>query len=628
MSDNNNDAPLGRNPIQYVDDIDFLLLQRQYYEAAALFLEMLSGLGAAWSTRGYQRASVTGDSLVTPAEVCERATLQWRQLLESDIDLLKLDASLLLFGTANLHALIMGSSAGTLDDFIMAQHRQCGGQYQAREIARLLLAWCPNSRAGFDIFSYYHVAPELVLGQAVATIGGLSLVSPEAERARNAAIDLLLKPEVKVEHLSGKGMGRLLMDAWMRCSYADHPRKHEVKRFLTEVMVTSMAQLRQSGSLSGPGKVVTSLRQIDQRPVLVVPLESFSSGHAMYRCYADMVIGCRRHFYTVGLAMDTTYDQATCELFDEFIDIREMTGWDGARYVDVAPVIESIRHWKPAALYYPSVGMVQWVVELSNERLAPVQAMSIGHPATSMSPAMDYVLVDRQRVTESSRFSEKVVKLPYQVARFRIPPKARRIAPIPDLGSDDVIRLAIPSVSQKLNGAFVSALRYAQQRASRKVEFVFFLGSDSVFQVACTHNLRRELKHVTTYPMLDYNDYITELNRCHLHVGTFPFGGTNSLLDSLRQGLPILALEGDEPHARIDSDFVRRAGLPESFVCYSPEEYGERLLALVENPQELHHWRRYLIEKADVDSRFMTAGLPDALGDALIALVRGEEVSS
>lgn len=626
MTDNNNDLALGPTPLQYLDEIDLLLLQKQYLPAASLFLEFLSAMGAQWSARGYQRTAITGDSLVTPAEVCERAALQWRQLLESDLDLLQLDASLLLFGTANLHALIMGSCRGTLDDFILAQHQRCGGQYQVPEVARLLLAWCPNSRTGFNIFDYYKVAPELVLGQAVATIAGLSLVSEEADRARHAAIELLLRPEVQVDHLAGKGMGRMLMDAWMRCSYADHPRKHEVKRFLSDVIVRSMAMLREGGRLSGPGRPVPALRHDGSKPVLVVPLESFSGHHAMYRCYADMVIGCRQHFYTVGLAAETTYDDATRALFDEFIDIKDVCGWDGVRYIDIAPVMDSIRQWQPAALYYPSIGMAQWVVELSNERLAPVQAMSIGHPATSMSPAIDYVLIDRQRVTDAPRFAEKVVRLPYQVARFRVPPAATRIAPLLAPDTSRVIRIAVPSVSQKINAAFVRALRYAQQRASRKLEFVFFLGSDSIFQAACTHNLRRELKHVVAHPMLDYDEYISELNRCHLHAGTFPFGGTNSLLDSLRQGLPILALEGDEPHARIDSDFVRRAGLPESFVCYSEQEYAERLLQLVEQPEELLRWRRYLIEEADVDSRFMTAGQPEALAEALRALVAGEEV--
>lgn len=602
------------NPLQQLDAIDLMLLRRHYRDAAHAYFQLLDSLGSEWALTSFSRPDHHGDENYAMYEICERATRQWLQILSSDADLAKLNYTLFIANIGMMHAILMGTSQGTLDDFISALHRKTGGNYQVPDFLRIVLAWCPNSRIGFDIFAYYTQAPELIMAHALGCVSGIGLISEESNRHRNKAIDFLIaNRDSNIDKLGAICLSSAVLNAWMRCSYAEHPDKHKVKHLLNR-MIQRGAQL--SDKKSAVGKVPPILRERPaNRPLMVVPLETFSGKHAMYRCYANILLACREHFYMVGLAGTNYWDDDTVALFDEFFDADEISGSDPRMMENI------ILSWKPDVVYYPSVGMAVWVIALANTRLAPVQVMSIGHPATSMSRTMDYVIVDEGRVSDASVFSEKVLAMPRGSNRFVLPSGSQRVEPIMVPPADGIIRVAVPSISQKLTGSFIRALRRAQQAVPGKLQYVFFIGTRSVYYAATVQSLSRQLKHIECHGELGYNDYISELNRCHLHAGTFPFGGTNSLIDSMRQGLPVLALEGDEPHARVDGDFVRRAGLPEKLVCYSEDEYVERLVELVSDPEQLMALRRYLVNEVDIDRIFLQEGRPECYAEALAALV-------
>lgn len=614
------------NPFVYLDAIDVLLMQGRHLDAALQFYKLLGALSGHWFKVSYTKAGNHGGDVQAAAEVCERAARQWQEILQSDIDLAQLPVAPLILNLAQLHQILMGCFRGNLDDYITALHRRCGGVYQPQSLLRLVMAWCPNSEVVPDLFAYVKQAPDLIVAHAMATLAGVALVTQAAERARSQAIALLSQPErITLDDASRFGLSSLHLDAWMRCSYSGHPDKHKVKPFLSGLMRGAVARiLHKAPALQISRPLAGSI----DRPVLVVPLETFSDVHAMFRCYADVIEEMRAHFYLVGLGLKPFFNDGTRALFDEFVDIGELTNHDGMLPVDVRPIVQLVRSWQPAAVFYPSLGMSLWTIELAEQRLAPVQVMTSGHPATSYCSEIDYLMLESTYVGDHANYAEKVIELEPISLRHRLPVGAPRVTPLRDLPSDGIIRIAIPSVAQKLTEEFVSALRYAEDRAERPVRFVFFLGTYSTQTVACERLIRSRLRNVELWPSLPYPRYIEELNRCQLHAGTFPFGGTNSLIDSLRQGLPVLALEGDQPHARIDSDFARRAGLPESFVCKTAQAYGERLLELVNQPDELIKWRRYLLDNVDIDKQFLQEGRPAVFAEALRDLLASHQAST
>lgn len=345
----------------------------------------------------------------------------------------------------------------------------------------------------------------------------------------------------------------------------------------------------------------------------------------MFRCYAAILEQLRLDFHLVGLSAKGFYDDGTLRLFDEFVDVMDL--FDGKPlYLD--KLAASIKSWQPAAIYYPSIGMSDWAVQLSQLRLAPTQVMTLGHPATSMSPEVDYALVEESLIGDqlaavSACFSEKLVKVPSVSPSFRLPPNSERIAPLEQLPEDGIIRIAIPSVAQKLSAGFIRCLQQLEATCPDRVHLVFFLGEKSLQSVASMQQIRHELKHTEFHVSLPYNDYIYEINRCQLHAGSFPFGGTNSLVDSLRQGLPIVAMEGTEPHARIDAAFIRKVGLDDSFICQTEDAFAKRLIELVEDPDELLSWKRHLLHQTDVDELLLKGEPPSAYRDVFRSLISG-----
>ena len=83
-----------------------------------------------------------------------------------------------------------------------------------------------------------------------------------------------------------------------------------------------------------------------------------------------------------------------------------------------------------------------------------------------------------------------------------------------------------------------------------------------------------------------YNAYLAELNVCDLNLSPFPFGGLHSVVDSLRQGIPVVALEGLDLHARTDSMLLRRLGMPEWLITQNEDEYIAAALRVIDNDEE------------------------------------------
>ena len=71
--------------------------------------------------------------------------------------------------------------------------------------------------------------------------------------------------------------------------------------------------------------------------------------------------------------------------------------------------IEKVLELAPDAILYSSVGMCPTSLQLAQFRLAPIQMMIGGHPASSFSEEMDYFIISEEFVPAASCVSEKVI---------------------------------------------------------------------------------------------------------------------------------------------------------------------------------------------------------------------------
>ena len=100
---------------------------------------------------------------------------------------------------------------------------------------------------------------------------------------------------------------------------------------------------------------------------------------------------------------------------------------------------------------------------------------------------------------------------------------------------------------------------------------------------------------------LPIDAYQAALNSCDLFANPFPFGNTNGLVDTVRQGMPGVCMTGPEVHAHIDEGLFRRLQLPEALIARDPESYVRALLRLVEDDDyRLALHRRLLAEDVEL----------------------------
>jgi hypothetical protein len=555
------------------DNLLALVRAGRLAQAHALFVQVLTDL-----QRGSGSRETAGDPS-SHARACTHFAKAWGELVVNDAWAFSGDSLReILFRLYILHAIVQGSAVGTLDEYLLQLNARRQGRHDVRSLVRMLLLWVPDSRAGFSPFGQFAASPHLVVAQALATVGGMTLCSYEADSARNAAIDLLLSGQVKPSHVAPYLRATLFATAWMRCSYATHPHRHQIKPLLNQALV-------QYGGLAaipplGETERLAALRhRVNGKPVMVIPVEQAWMQHgAMARVYGDIVLAMRERFHTVGFGNSQVLLPWTRTLFDECA----APVADGPHAESVLATVLALRQLKPSIIYYPSVGMVPLCIALANTRIAPVQVMSLGHPASSQSPEMDYVLQEQDLSGNESCYSEQLLLLPAGAFRFEAPPVATAHVgqqPLPG----DPVRIAIPAVSQKLSWPLLKTLQEVSARVRRPVEFHFLTGTSGEQYLEAAGQVRRVLPRAVLHPSLAYPDYLAMIARCQLHVASFPFGGTNSLIDSMRLGVPVVALRGPEPHESVDAAFLARIGLAGQLAVDSTEELAALIARLVDD---------------------------------------------
>jgi hypothetical protein len=328
------------------------------------------------------------------------------------------------------------------------------------------------------------------------------------------------------------------------------------------------------------------------KPVLLCILEWFQSDHAMYRTYSTAIGALKERFRLIGISLRGASDETSRAIFDE-VHVLPSPG----------PLLETVRRAadiaaseKPDLVYYPSVGMFPETIFLINLRLAPLQMMSIGHPATSHSPFIDYAIVEEDYLGDPACFSEKLLSVPPGAIPYRPPTNCPVIAS-KVRSSPDPVRIAVAASLMKVNPLLLETLRRIAETSKVPVEFHFFtLAAFGLTKVYLENLVRRILgSRAIVFPHSSYAQYVENLNRCDMFANPFPFGNTNGIVDTIRQGLPGVCLSGREVHSHIDEGLFRRLGLPEWLIARTPDEYVSAAVRLAENSTEREALARSLL---------------------------------
>lgn len=408
--------------------------------------------------------------------------------------------------------------------------------------------------------------PEVLL---ILMLGWLNQRAVLTERGeKNRAMLLQSGPLIEAVTIADADIEQIV-NAWMYTSYASEPQKHAIKKSFNQLLLSLM-------ECAGVHPAAIEDKR-PSRPRMIVVLERFTQPHAMFRCYARPIADLRRHFELIAISEAHWIDDAAEPLFDRIIRLEE-------KKKNIHELTALIQSLKPQMVYYPSLGMSHWTVMLAQLRLARVQIMSHGHPGTSMSPMIDYVYVCELEGDLAAINSEKVL-VGNQYGAFA--PHSALPTSLPSLvvPSDREVRVAVNSKVMKLSHRLLDICRKLIDNAEVPVRFSFFPGERGLFFDGLCPAIQAQLPEATVVKYIGYEEFLQQMCRCDLALAAFPFGNTNSTVDTCLLGLPTLAHFGPESPAQTDRMVLKTAGYPEWLIARSDEEYYEKALRLINEPE-------------------------------------------
>jgi hypothetical protein len=549
-----------------IDQLERAVFQRQTQQGLQLLLQLLQVISQArnpfgilppHSTPEQRRASYTRIAAMISALLCSP---------DFSIDLGQID---FLSGRKPVLEAIFELSGYEGPFHLLTYHgnRNADGSVNLKlnQVFVLSLFYSLDSLPDELMAGVLQLPPEHLLPLVVGWFSAPFVHHAQGEKNRS----LLIEHCSRIESAKPtQGIIQAMCAAWMHCSYADHPHKHNIKRSLNSIW----QGLNKVGGL----KDRSSPRRIVERPTLLIAAERMLIGHAMHRSYAACLRQLKERFHVVCMSSVGFISEETHELFDEVvlleggIQIKDM----GARIVKLSPDI----------IYYPSLGMSEWTQMLANQRFAPIQMMTLGHPAPAMMPTMDYTLVQAGHGEAAHEFGVKVIERQAW----------GQFAPFSDDISFDIERkpyddgrlhIAVNSALMKLSPRFLAMCERIEAEARRPVHFHFFASAAGVMFDRLRQVFERRFRYFTLEPARTYQAFLNLLNNCDLALAAFPFGNTNSTVDTCLLGVPTVAYYANEVLSIGDRDVMRMVGLPSWLVADNDEDYFQTAMKLIHDDE-------------------------------------------
>ncbi|MGF6568725.1 hypothetical protein ABH945_000801 [Paraburkholderia sp. GAS333] len=489
-----------------------------------------------------------------------------------------------------------------------------------RFVEKLCVLYSTDSELELDLAALWTYDKTLAASLALVLLSPVFNGSANAHLKREALIEWLPGKLQQIDDLDDLPSA-LLHNAYMFCSYADTPRRHEIKR---DINVLVRRKLKRLGLTDLPARQPKTVGGHAQRgkpsgrkPLMIVVLEWFGGAHSIYRTHSRTLEAAREHFELVGFGFGYAVDDAGRAVFDRFIELEDPTY--------IGECLKTIREFadaeQPDVLYMPSVGMFVLTIFMSNLRVAPVQIAGIGHPATTHSDRIDYVSVEEDYVGDPGCFSERLLKLPKDGQPYRpsvaLPDIAASIPP-----ARERLAIVITASAMKLNPGFLDTCREIAARATTPVEFHFMSGVPRGVRLERIREvIGATVPGATVHGFHGYGAYLARVNCADLFLSPFPFGNTNGIVDALTMGLPGVCKRGPEVFERIDGALFERVGMPAWAIADSVDEYVAAAVRMIDGHAERVELRQRLIDTKAVERCF--EGRAEAFGERVLGLVAG-----
>ena len=394
---------------------------------------------------------------------------------------------------------------------------------------------------------------------------------------------------------------------YFKCTYIDSLRQ----RALKEKINTSIR-----------GRLTEQQERIRNRPnprKIAVVTALWNPECSVYRSIQPLVATLRGNYHLTLVRLGKRGRNAELGLFDEVLDVK----FDSVTDLNISAVAQNDFQ----VVFYPEVGMSVESRFLSNLRLAPIQAVGYGHPASTFSSQMDYFIGGAEAeiaADAAENYSERLVLLP-GLGAHPVWPQYKRKSP--RRGGKTII-VNCPWTPMKVNYPLLEALREVVRKTSRRVIFRCYPGPiphvNAAFEPFCKdlENVIGE-GNVEVMPNLTPHQYMERMEIGDLSIDSHPFGGYNSVVDSLYLGKPLVTWEGTKFYNRAASALLRRFALDE-LVASNGDEYTERIVRLVDD-EDYRRDIAHRIEQLDLQGGLYGSGEDEYFKRAIDFLIANHD---
>ena len=243
-----------------------------------------------------------------------------------------------------------------------------------------------------------------------------------------------------------------------------------------------------------------------------------------------------------------------------------------------------------ALAFFMDIGMDYESVCLANIRIAPKMVAGLGHSASTFGSKVDYFISGKESEDVSlarQNYSERLVLIPGTGLTSILPTYELKH---PEKSTDKII-VNCPWTVFKINWPLLQALKQIKEGCGKPIVFRFYPAGT----VGRYNNVIPFIRNVSeslgdsffTYMNLKYVDYLEKMEEAHFSLDSWPFGGYNTIVDSLHVNLPTLTLEGTRFFSKSCAALLRQVGLDEWLICKTPEEYSDKAIQLIQDPHRL-----------------------------------------
>jgi predicted O-linked N-acetylglucosamine transferase (SPINDLY family) len=259
--------------------------------------------------------------------------------------------------------------------------------------------------------------------------------------------------------------------------------------------------------------------------------------------------------------------------------------------IDVRKAAQLIVDQNLDVILYPEIGMDTVSKALACLRLAPVQAVSWGHPETTGLSTIDFYLSGQLLEPDNAHnlYKEELIRLPNLGSYFENAAVQSAPLNLEALGIDPSLPILLCAGSpSKYNPLNDSVLVEIAKRLGQ-CQFIFF-----DFDENLTSILKERLQltfanaeidahqFLRFIPFLKKEEFHGLMQKADLYLDTIGFSGFNTAMQAISCDLPVIAMDCTKMRGRLASAILNRIGL-ESLVCPTDFAYTDLAVELIQN---------------------------------------------